>query len=179
MKKSTKGALAAGAAAALLLGGAGTLAYWTADAEVNGGTLNAGSIELTAADCDGFVHSDGSPVSLVVPGDVVTNDCDVTLVLEGDNIGATLTIDEASIPAGPLGDELIADVEIRNAAGDVVSEVNGPDTYTLTAVITVEFPYGGPVSSPDPRTGADNDSQGESAILDSLELIAVQSNTLN
>ena len=34
MKKSTKGAVAAGAAAVLLMGGAGSLAYWTASGTI-------------------------------------------------------------------------------------------------------------------------------------------------
>lgn len=37
MRKTTKGALAAGAAAALLIGGAGTLAYWAAEDSADGG----------------------------------------------------------------------------------------------------------------------------------------------
>jgi len=178
MKKSTEGALAIGAAAVLLLGGAGTLAYWTADTDVDAGDLEAGSITLDALACDGFVHSDGSPVTLIVPGDVVTNDCDATLVLEGDNIGATLTIDPASVPAGALGDELEATVELQDSTGTAVSEIEGEGTYTLTAQVTVTFPYGGPVTTP-PQTGADNDSQNGTAVLDALELVAVQTNTLN
>lgn len=178
MKKSTKGLVAAGAATVLLMGGAGTLAYWTADTDVDAGDLEAGSISLESLACDGFVHSDGSPVTLIVPGDVVTNDCDVTLVLEGDNIGADLTIDPASIPAGPLGDELDPEVELQDSTGAVIDEVEGEGTYTLTAQVTVTFPYGGPVTDP-PQTGADNDSQNGTAVLDALELIAVQTNTLN
>ena len=38
MNKTTKGALAGGAAAVLLMGGVGTLAYWTADEDVTGTT---------------------------------------------------------------------------------------------------------------------------------------------
>ena len=51
MKKSTKGAVAAGAAAVLLLGGAGTLAFWNADGTAEGGTLTAGTLELTDLTC--------------------------------------------------------------------------------------------------------------------------------
>ena len=44
MKKSTKGALAAGSAAFLLVGGAGSLAYWTDNGDVTGTTLNVPSL---------------------------------------------------------------------------------------------------------------------------------------
>ncbi len=179
MKKSTKGAVAAAAAAVLLLGGAGSLAYWTADTDVDAGAIEAGSIELTALACDGFVHSDDSPVTLVVPGDVVTNDCDATLVLEGDNIGATLEIDPTTLPTdNPLADELTADVVLLDAGGVEVESIDGAGTYTVTAQITVDFPYGGPVTDP-PQTGADNDSQNGAVDLGDLELVAVQTNTLN
>lgn len=143
--------------------------------------------------CDGFEHSDGTAVDLIVPGDVVTNDCDVTLVLVGDNIGATLTIDPASVDAADalvaadvaLASELSTatlepTVTLLDDLGDpVVAEIEGDGTYTVTARITVTFPYGGPVSTPDPRTDATNGSQTGIAALESLELIAVQTNTLN
>lgn len=171
MKKSTKGALAAGAAAALLLGGAGTLAYWTADATVDGGTLNAGNITLEAADCESFVHTDGSPVTLIVPGDTVTADCDVTLTLEGDNIGAELTIEEASFASTEFGDELSVGVALVDGADAAIpAEFEGADTYEVTARITAVFPYG---------TEVNNDSKGATAVLEELQLVAVQTNTLN
>ena len=48
MKKSTKGAVAAAAAGVLLLGGAGSLAYWTADGAADGGSITAGGIATPA-----------------------------------------------------------------------------------------------------------------------------------
>ena len=81
MKKSTKGALAAGAAAALLLGGAGSLAYWTDAATVNGGQITSGSMDLTATDCSSatWLHiEDDSVVTTIVPGDTVYKVCSAT-----------------------------------------------------------------------------------------------------
>ena len=52
MNRSTKGAIAAGAAAVLLMGGAGSLAFWTADGDVDGGTVTAGTLSLTDLECD-------------------------------------------------------------------------------------------------------------------------------
>ncbi|UFU01715.1 alternate-type signal peptide domain-containing protein [Ruania suaedae] len=170
MKNSTKGALAVGAAATLLLGGAGTLAYWTAEDEVDAGPIEAGSIALTAADCEGFVYTDETPADLIVPGDTVTNDCVATLVLEGDNIGATLTIDPLTLPPegeNALADELTAEVELLDDTGAVISEVEGAGTYTLTAQVTVDYPYG---------DEPNNDGQDGIVDLDSLGLVAVQTN---
>lgn len=177
MKSSTKGVLALGAASALLLGGAGTLAYWTDDATVDAGVITAGSIELTALACEGFVYADETAATLIVPGDVVTNDCDATLVLEGDNIGATLAIDPTTLPAeNALAEELTAEVTLLDEDGAEVAAVEGAGTYTVTAQIEIEFGYGGPVTDP-PQAGADNDSQDGSVDLDALELVAVQTNS--
>ena len=53
MNKTTKGAIAAAAAGALLLGGIGSLAYWTDSDPVGGGTFTAGSLSLTPlSTCD-------------------------------------------------------------------------------------------------------------------------------
>ena len=41
MNRTTKGAIAAGAAAVLLLGGAGSLAYWSDCQDAAGGTINS------------------------------------------------------------------------------------------------------------------------------------------
>ncbi|NKU44191.1 alternate-type signal peptide domain-containing protein [Rhodococcus hoagii] len=48
MNKKTKGAIAAGAAAALLAGGAGSFALWSDSETLNGGTITAGTLTLTA-----------------------------------------------------------------------------------------------------------------------------------
>lgn len=102
MKKSTKGLIAAGAAGVLLLGGAGTLAFWTDDATVDGGELASGSIALTATDCStaAWKHlEDDADADLLVPGDSVYKECTVTLVMEGDHIAADVEIDPDSLPA--------------------------------------------------------------------------------
>ena len=68
MKKSTKGALAAGGAAVLLLGGAGSLAYWTASGSVPGGSLTSGSMTLSSVTCGSWTYGGvdaGTPTSPV------------------------------------------------------------------------------------------------------------------
>ena len=176
MKKSTKGLLAAGTAAVLLTGGAGTLAYWTADTAVNAGTLSSGTITLGAVTCGGWKHTENdATVTKIVPGDTVYNDCPTTLTLVGDHIGATLAIDPASFGSSTLATSLTPTVALRNTAtGAPIAAVTSQGTTNVTARVSVTVPYGGPVSTPDPRTGASNGSKDGTAVLNSMNLIAVQ-----
>src|SRR5690606_16043676 len=83
MERLTKAALATGGAAALLLGGAGTLAYWTAEGTATGPDLVAGSFTVTATECDdAWTLDDGTPLpadGAIVPGDTVTLECVYTM----------------------------------------------------------------------------------------------------
>lgn len=165
MKKSTKGLLAGGAAAVLLLGGAGSLAYWTDDAPVDGGSLTAGSIDLGDVTCGGWKHVENDlAVVKIVPGDQVYNDCTSTLTLVGDHIGATLAIDPATMPTGALADELTASVELQDSTGAPIAAVTAEGTTDVTAHIVVTFGY----------AAATNGSQTGTAVLDGLTLSAVQ-----
>jgi alternate signal-mediated exported protein len=178
MKKSTKGALAAAAAAFLLLGGAGTLAYWTDDADVDGGAVDSGSIELQNVLCaTDWSYDDAvgtGTVANIVPGDTIVKQCTADLVLLGDHIGATVDISDASLTStNGLVDELDIDAVLTDPAGGVV---DGEGTHPVTIDITVDFPYG-TVSAPDPTTGDDNDSQLDTATLDTITLVAVQTHS--
>ena len=59
MKKSTKGAVAVAAAAVLLTGGAGTLAYWSDSVDLPGGSISSGSLSLGTPDCGSGWTLDG------------------------------------------------------------------------------------------------------------------------
>ncbi len=178
MKKSTKGLVATGAAAVLLLGGAGSLAYWTDNDIVDGGTIASGSIDLTNVSCaTDWTYDDSTGTSTttvtngIVPGDTIVKQCTADLVLVGDHIGATVDISDASLTSlKGLADELTVTAALTDPASGSVS---GTGTHAVTIDITVDFPYG-TVSSPDPLTGADNDSQIDTATLDDITLVAVQ-----
>lgn len=99
MKKSTKGALAGGAAAFLLLGGAGSLAYWTDNADVNGTTVESGHLAVINNDCgtaDWELDNSGgaiAPSTRIVPGDTITKTCSFEIDGEGDhfdNVGISI-----------------------------------------------------------------------------------------
>lgn len=170
MKKSTKGALAAGAAAVLLLGGAGTLAFWTATDDVDGGTITSGDLTLVAGDCDlDWVDAaDDAAITLLVPGDEVYKDCEVTLDGSGDNLSATVEVDPASVAditlGDPVADDLTVGATVTDPSGIDVTAVDVDGPTTVTVRITVDWPYG----------DENNDSQLSTATLDAITLIATQ-----
>jgi alternate signal-mediated exported protein len=181
MKKPTKGALAAGAAAVLLLGGAGSLAYWT-DVETFGGdTIGSGTLALAAADCAAWTFDDGEPTnasdegeltnasiygpgSAVVPGDVLTTTCSYTITAKGDHLRATVEastsgfVDDADFD-GNLSVE-VADIAVNGTSATEFTEVN--DGQDLTVQLEVAF------------DGEDTESQALSAELDKITVTAKQ-----
>lgn len=174
MNKSIKGALAAGAAAVLLLGGAGSLAFWTDSETVDGGTINAGQMTLSAPDCTTATGShdwqldDGTPfvpgATEVVPGDSISKVCDMSLVLEGEHIGATLEIDDTNIAGDDtLATELTADATFT-VDGAAYAPITAPGTHAVRATITVTFD--GP--------GATNASMDDTVNLDAVTVTATQ-----
>jgi|GEM_PF-628972 len=169
MNKTTKGSLAAGAAAVLLLGGAGSLAYWTDNATVNGGQVNSGFLTLDAVpeavDADGNSVQDcttpayaagfagaGDPVVNFVPGDVVSTVCTFVIGAEGDNLAATPDIPDSVDIDGPADTSFTATVASTYELGpdaDTLAGYDGTDAITedndgdlLVATITVTFPFG-------------------------------------
>lgn len=153
MNKFAKGSLAAGAGLVLLLGGAGTLAYWNDSAELAGGTINAGTLTLEA-DNDSLQASIDQQPQVWVPGDQHTFSTELTLVTEGDNIQGKIVLDTAKLGIDGTGaDQLTVDM----ALGDVTKTVaaselsfdadtdvitfDGPGTYTIPVELTVALPF--------------------------------------
>ncbi|MGB6039826.1 MAG: alternate-type signal peptide domain-containing protein, partial [Gordonia sp. (in: high G+C Gram-positive bacteria)] len=97
MNKATKGALAAAAAAAILAGGAGTMAAWNSTAPgTGGGTITAGSMTVTQQpDTGGWAWADGTPIAdittiKIVPGQSVKYTAIYNVELIGTNLKADL-----------------------------------------------------------------------------------------
>lgn len=183
MKNSTKGALAASAAGVLLLGGAGSLAYWTANGSAEGGDITSGELKLTDGTCDDdWVYAPGAAgagtdVALFVPGDKVTKQCTFTLTATGDNLAATIDAPSAvtyTAPSTATTLSLTADTTftIGGAAGTpaaiadggTVTSANNGDTITATFVVTI--PKGTDQSGAPVVNG--NDTQSITASLDTL-----------
>src|SRR5690606_22056841 len=127
---------------ALLLGGAGTLAYWNSSATLADVSITSGT--LTVASAGGNWST--SPAKWV-PGDTFTYSDTLTINATGDNLKAELTIDPASITGD--ADLKGALVTTMTAAGSGVT-ANGANKYTVTpntgsalsvgVTVTVTFP---------------------------------------
>ena len=154
MNRSTKGALAASAAGALLLGGAGSLAYWNSNQTVGGAAISSGTLTLTqevGQSCtDWTLDAAGSTtyvpgVTLVVPGDVITKTCDYTVTASGEHLSATLGITSPAYQAGgdPDLEGALTLAATYTLNGVPVSDGQAIDTtdngHVLHAVVTVTF----------------------------------------
>ncbi|MEN8674165.1 alternate-type signal peptide domain-containing protein [Nocardioides sp.] len=176
MNKTTKGSLAAGAAAVLLLGGAGSLAYWTDNATVDGTSITSGYMKLTDPDCgdgwllEGVAYTD----QLLVPGDTLTKSCTFVLNAEGDNLLADFDVDAGDELTGDqvLLDELVPDVAYTVNGGTVgTSDVAVANADVIGVDLEIDWPYG----------VEDNDSNvdggGLTATLDQIVFTVTQSNS--
>lgn len=178
MKTSVKGALALGAAAVLLAGGAGTLAYWTADGSVDAGTITSGSLSLSGLRCDDTWTAAGGTgsgvITKVVPGDVVKKSCSGTLTGSGENLRAKIAVDPDSVAGtlrllgagGTTADTLDVAAVLTGPSG-ASSVVVGSTATPVSFDLTVTYPYD--------RNGANNDSQAATtAALDNLKVVVTQ-----
>lgn len=171
MNKTAKGALAASAAAVLLLGGAGSLAYWSDSATVDGGTVTSGHLQLLTDDtntgCTAWTLDGGDPyvegTTLLVPGDTLTKTCAFTLDAEGAHMQGTVDATAANI-SGDLASALdvtVSGIEINGQPADAFTEAN--DGQSLGVDVTVEF-----------LPTADNTTMDLQAVLDSITVTATQ-----
>lgn len=177
MNKTSKGALAAGAAAVLLTGGAGTLAYWSGTEVIGGSNINAGDLEIvvdaTNTGCGAWQLDSGEAVALtytsgdpLVPGDVLTRVCNYTIEADGNHLRATLAVSTPSLTAGTgsFGSDLtvnVSDIKVNNVASTVLTDAN--DGQKLTATIVATF------------SSASLDATEEAtAVLQNLTLTATQ-----
>jgi len=171
MKKSTKGALAAGAAASLLLGGAGSLAYWTSTGTVNGTAIRSGHLKLVSPSCSGWKLDDNNLLTnadRIVPGEVLTQVCTYTVDAVGTHIGASFDVTNPSwVASNGLTGELnpVATYKVGTttvAPSTPVSVVNG-DVIEATVKVTFD------------GAGATNASENLSATLNDITVTATQS----
>lgn len=133
MNRKTKGALAVGAGAIILLGGAGSYALWSDTDAIAGGNITAGDFGL---DCGtGGTWTDKSstyngttainPASdLMVPGDIWEYAGNCTVTATGKNIKATLGVD--------LGQSS----NVPSSNFTVTTSVDGTDTTTTPISVT-------------------------------------------
>lgn len=188
MKTALKAALAATAGGGLLLGGAGSLAYWTDDEELQPETdLVSGTLDLGAPTCGDWLLDDASTFTpatdRIVPGDSLTRTCQFLITGVGDHLEAALSADLATAQDSALEDELTVSAAYEidtDATDDDTNETSvdpeaGPVAFTdadngsyLRATVSVAFAFG----------TEDNDSNGGvTATLDDIVVTATQTDS--
>jgi alternate signal-mediated exported protein len=178
MERLTKAAIATGGAAVLLLGGAGTLAFWTAEGTATGTALDSGTLTVTAGTCEAWEYTPedgGGPATLIVPGDTVQTECALTVTGTGDHLAVTaeLADDAAFAETNPLATALtptLATGEVLvdgvPAPAEGISIADG-EPHTIAVTVTAEFPYGD-------ATTPGNDTQDLTATLADVTVNVVQ-----
>lgn len=154
MNKLTKAAIAGAAGIALLLGGAGSLALWNATDTVNAGSINTGTLAMTAT-----AGSWSAAPALWVPGDSYTYSATVTVTASGDNIKGTLSIDASTVSL-PTGVTLALAITPTSGVadnGDGTFDITGAGTYSIPVTVTAAF-----------DSAADNSTQGLTIDLSGL-----------
>ncbi|GAA3531503.1 hypothetical protein GCM10022234_30810 [Aeromicrobium panaciterrae] len=162
MNRSTKGAVAAAAAGILLLGGAGSLAFWNDSVNLPGGTFTAGELKLTGLECSDWsldtAEDDPGIVvdadTLFVPGDVITQTCTADITATGDHLRATVGVTGAEIdPDAAPYVTVTANATIDgDPAPAEITEANDGDVLEMTVTATFNASSG-------------NETQGESVDL--------------
>ncbi|EMY34292.1 hypothetical protein D477_010331 [Arthrobacter crystallopoietes BAB-32] len=179
MNKLTKGALAATAAGALLLGGVGTFALWEDNQSIAAESISTGQLDMSVGSGTWVDVSTGSTILSidgfnVVPGDTLTHTVPVSITAEGDNLAGELAVTQASIE-NALGADWAPYVTVTTetvlpAGSAITPDPINPDllafasegTHTLDVVITVTF------SSDAPDQVGQNTSLNLSALALSL-----------
>lgn len=189
MNKLAKGAIAGAAGLVLLLGGAGTFAYWNSEAVVSGGTITAGNL-VVANDASAGVWKDklGNTIDIstyrVAPGDELTFTDTLVVKAQGNSLSATLALDPTSIHVPTTG-ATAADTELVGfltktatvtASGPVITGAGPtytvtPGTADLTENIEVKVVLGIPFGT---VAGAENGAKLGRAVLDDLKVTLTQ-----
>ncbi|MCL2466070.1 MAG: alternate-type signal peptide domain-containing protein [Micrococcales bacterium] len=183
MKRLTKAAIATGGAAVLLVGGAGTVAYWTDTATATGTSVTSGDLSVTDGSCGAWDYDDsdeGGTAGDIVPGDLLVTTCEVTVAGTGTHLGVTAELDASSTfdsaAPNPLSTALVlttSDIAV-NGVSVPVDPTQGVSitgtSNTITVTVTAEFPYG-------TDTSPGNDTQDLTALLDNVVINVVQTHT--
>ncbi|PTR28717.1 alternate signal-mediated exported protein [Rhodococcus sp. OK519] len=172
MNKKTKGAIAAGAAALILAGGAGTFATWSDTKDLTGGSVTSGHLAFSGtATGDWYKGTDTSIVAnkiadiatfRIVPGQTLTYKATADFLAEGTNLNAKLELVGGNTTDG-IGfdweDTVFAATGVDSGSGVIT-----PSSTTRTATVTKSVTFD--------ATGIAN--QGKVADLTGLQLKLTQ-----
>ncbi|QDE36374.1 alternate-type signal peptide domain-containing protein [Microbacterium foliorum] len=150
MRKVTKATIA-GALGVVLLTGGTTFALWSDSANVNGGTVNSGTLALTPSGTPAWNDiSTPTPVPitiadfLIVPGDTIEYTAAFTVDASGDNLSATLDVSD---PVAATGDAaLLAATTVTQTftyvGGEPVTDgaiTSADDGEVINVTVTIVF----------------------------------------
>lgn len=150
MKKQTKGAIAAAAAGALLLGGAGSYAVWNDSKDISTGSVTSGVLTLgacTPATGTGWtsLNPTAAPISAItsyriVPTEVVAFNCDAVVTAVGDRLTATIVADPSSI-SGALASNVTATTTLKKGTTVVsgITAIPGTPTQSVNVEVRLAF----------------------------------------
>jgi alternate signal-mediated exported protein len=179
MNKFTKASIATGAGIVLLLGGAGTFAYWNDAEDLAPGTITSGTLTLEQGTAAGVWTdtSDNSTITdlgdfLIVPGDKLVYTKSIAVNATGDNLLAVLSADTTDMVGGALADDVTVSVEavttdlgVTNVGDEVHITAALAGSSTIDVRVVVEFPWG---------TANGTVGQGQSIDLTDLKLVLNQ-----
>lgn len=140
-----KAAIAVVFGAFCLFAGNGTLALWNTSFGVQGGTISAGSLELTAANDAGWTSPSGTvdPAAFkIVPGDMVQFTQSLNVKANGQGLKATFSHTPLSTSI-PLEPEMVT-VSLSSPSSNVRVSGNTvsvePGSGVLVVTVTISFP---------------------------------------
>lgn len=141
MNKALKGALAIGAATALLLGGAGSLAYWQSSASTDAASFTTGTLSVEAHD-DAAWTRDGEEIdpeqALLIPGQYIDFTQTFEVNVSGDGLLVTAEMIDQSFEPTDMG-SIFVSVWIETDDGDVVEYIdNGVYEIKKSGTVTVK-----------------------------------------
>lgn len=153
MNKLIAGSIAGAAGIAILLGGAGSFALWTATDTVNAGQIKAGTLTLDAVGTGVWTNVTNTPTAVIdpatfkiVPGNTLEYSQDLTIVASGDDLSAILTSNGGAITGTITG--LTTSLEATSTSpnvtvvGGAITVTDSATPATVHAVLTVAYPVG-------------------------------------
>ncbi|MFT4009136.1 MAG: alternate-type signal peptide domain-containing protein [Nocardioidaceae bacterium] len=147
MNKSTRGAVAAATGAALLLGGAGSLAYWSDSVGAGTDTISSGQLGIKAAgDGTWTDNTNGAKAAIedagkfhMVPGDTVTYSRAFTVTAVGDDLEAKIAADGVVSSTDDLSKYVDVETTLTGTETDgVVTSADNGSTVTVTVAVAFD-----------------------------------------
>lgn len=166
----TKGFVALGLGAALLTGGATTLAYWSEQSTLAGAAISTGDLDLVPGIATWTLNSVDVTSTIasvkLVPGDVLRLSQPVGVKLEGNNIEAVLKTNvgtASTLPAGVTAQYQYGGSQLQTAG---VTFTGATDTTSAPQAFVAEFTF-------EPST-ANRDSTNSAINLQDIAVVLEQ-----